>query len=420
MNESRWRELYRPLGQARLPDEARHRIRASLLARPGKARASTALRPGLWWLASGAVAVALVGFALASQALRRPPATAHGKPPAHVAAPRELAASSIPITTIDMTSASSGWALGNAGQVLRTDDAGRYWAVVTPRGVPKVAPYNLAITAFDRSHAWFAVAAQSDTLVYRTADGGASWQRSVIRASGGPQLRFYSPRRGYIMLSLGAAAGSEGILLLSTADGGGSWRIVGDGRPTPQEPSILFGGDKSGFGFADALHGFITGEWAADSILLDATSDGGRHWSHAPLAVPAGLTAQGGSAESLPPAFFGASDGVMPVQFFNRTMTTVFYRTQDGGATWTPTTPVQGAQSQLQYSIVDPLHIVATDGQKVFTSADGGQSWVPHVVGKVLGGVTALDFTNPRTGWALAGAKLLRTTDGGLHWTVVR
>lgn len=419
MNDSRWRQLYRPLGQARLPDDARRRIHASLLAPPGKHEAPAVLRRSLWWLASGAVAVALIGFALATRALQQPPVAAHRKPPAHTATRRRLAASRIPLTSIDMTSLSAGWALGNDGKVLRTGDGGRYWTDATPPGVPKANSYNLAIGAVDQSHAWLAVVAARDTLVYRTSDGGGHWHESVIRLAGQPQLRFYSAREGYIMLNLGAAAGSEAIVLLRTADGGRIWRIVGDGRPAPHNPSMLFGGDKSGFGFADSLHGWITGEWAADSILLYATSDGGRHWRHQPLTVPAGLTAQGGSAESLPPAFFGASAGTMPVQFFDRTMTTVFYRTTDGGATWTPTAPVQSGGGQLVYDIVDTVHIVASDGRSVFVSANGGQSWSSHPAGSALRGVTELEFTTPRVGWALAGAGLLQTTDGGRTWSTV-
>ena len=421
MNEREWQDLYRPLSRTRMPEEARERIgRALQGAAPQGSPTPRRTRRGGWWAAAGVLAAALLligtlGHGLGTrQPARRQP---------HPTPARTVSIAKIPLQSIDMLTARAGWAVSQTGRVLRTTDGGAGFADVTPPGMPQGTPgsVEISLTATGTEHAWVAVAQNGSpnlppVRVYYTTNGGSNWRRAALQESGMPQIGFLSDRTGFLLLHEGAAAGSEGVLLLRSSDGGRSWRVVADGRPTAQSPTVIFGGQKSGFGFASPQRGWLTGNWAASSILLYATQDGGKGWRVQNLTLPSGLTAQGGSAESLPPVFFGTQDGVLPVRFFAPGEPLVFYRTKDGGKTWTPTAPVQGGQNLAPYSVVSASLLFVTDGSKVYRSTDGGLQWTAVQPDVSLKNATQIDFTSSADGWAVVHGKLLRTTDGGSTW----
>ncbi len=421
MNEKEWRARYLSLAKEKLPEEARLRIHRTLQAAaksPHMARSG--LRRSAWWIGAGAVAAGLLTLALLSHA---PQTTKPANHPHHPTPPVVVIAKAS-LQNLDMVNPAVGWGITKTGRVLRTTDGGKTWLDVTPKGEPKSAPGygGPAIGTTDGSHAWLAVSQLSSisqqlpvVIVYRTSDGGLSWQHVTLQQNGTPQIQFLPSGTGFLLLHQGAAAGSEGVLLLRSADAGASWQVISQG--TPQSNARIFGGDKSGFGFLDAQHGWITGEWAADSILLYETQDGGKTWQVPTLPVPSGLSAQGGSATSMPPYFFGGSDGVMPVAFGMPGQPTDFYQTSDGGRTWTPTVPVNGGGNRLVYSVVSQSVIVASDGTKLFRTADGGGNWTSVQPNLSLQGVSELDFVSGMDGWAVVQGGLLHTADGGATWT---
>jgi photosystem II stability/assembly factor-like uncharacterized protein len=109
------------------------------------------------------------------------------------------------------TSASEGWAVGAGGTVVHTSDAGVTWAVV---------PANASEVLND---VWFAT---PDTgwvvgkggLVLRTFDHGASWQRQTPTTFDLNSVSFSGTMDGW-------AVGSAGVIL-GTHDRGLSWYIV--------------------------------------------------------------------------------------------------------------------------------------------------------------------------------------------------
>ncbi len=319
--------------------------------------------------------------------------------------------------SVDMLTASAGWATTRDNQVLTTNDGGATWLDVTPEGMPNVGPAMVSLASTGPNHAWLAVTSYSETptVVYYTSDGGQTWQSVATYHAAQPQTYFMNKSTGFLLLNLGAAAGSEAVLLLRTTDGGKHWTIAADGRFGAQHAANIFGGDKSGFGFSGLENGWLTGTWAGNSILLYVTHDGGTNWNAQSLTVPQGLTAAGGAATSLPPVFFGPNDGVMPVEFYPRFA--VFYQTTDGGQSWAPTTPVKGGIGTVVYSVVDASHIFVIDGTKIYRTADGGLHWTTVTPNLSLQGASALDFVSPFDGWAIAGGQLLWTTDGGSTWT---
>jgi photosystem II stability/assembly factor-like uncharacterized protein len=320
------------------------------------------------------------------------------------------------ICSVDMLSTSDGWVTTCDNQVMTTSDGGATWLDVTPPGVPDVGPAMVSCAATDRSHAWLAVASYTNTstVVYFTADGGQSWQSATTDGAVWPQIRFLNNTTGLLLLGQGAAAGSEGVVLLRTADSGAHWQLATDKRWRSQQTSMIWGGDKNGFGFSSPENIWLTGAWLVNSFVLYATHDGGAHWQQQDLSLPQGFTVTGGAIESQPPEFFGASDGVLPiVQLNNPGQSAIFYRTEDGGYTWTPTTPVPGDV----FSVVDANRIFVTDGMKVYRTAGGGLHWTAVQPNLSLKGASVLDFVSPSEGWAIVGGQMLRTTDGGATWT---
>ncbi len=333
---------------------------------------------------------------------------------------------------IDMLSQTAGWALLSDGSVLKTSDGGAQWTDATPPVLQGTSPASVKVRAAfpDAQHAVLFIGTEnggmvSSLAVYATSDGGASWttaavplgQRSYVNEF---QVQFVNDNVGYVLLHDGVAAGSEGVTLLRSVNGGSQWTIAANGTPTAQNPPLIFGGDKSGFGFLNPLKGWITGQWAADSILLYATDDGGAHWSTPVLPIPSGLNAAGGDAESLPPVFFGPSDAVMPVEFQASGGKTVFYLTTDGGATWTPTTSVPTESSPAPWSFANPsAGFVITNSATLYRTTDGGAQWTAVQPNISLQNTTELDFVSAQTGWAVVNGSLLATSNGGQTWTQV-
>lgn len=422
MSEERLESALRDLGRRyrqgevdglRITDDLRQSVRRAA-ALPPAAPQGPVRRGSVWWVGAAAFAAGLIALAIFTHwspahptAPARHHVKGHRKPPT-VSAPGS------PLDRIDMVSASIGWATTQDNHVLRTTDGGTTWTDVTPKGFPSVPHALVSFTSLGGSDAWLAVGSDGNTpvAVYRTKDGGATWQSAATRLAVASSIRFVNPETGFLLLFEGAAAGSEGVLLLRTADGGATWSVAADGRPTAQQ-QIIFGGDKNGFGLSDAQHIWLTGEWAASSILLYATADGGATWSHASPPAPPGVSVAGGAGSSEPPQFFGTRTGVLPVEIYDGQTISVFEQTTDGGRTWTPTTPV----TANVYAVVDPSHIVASDGSSIDATSDGGLHWRTIRPNVSLKGLTRLDFVSPTKGWAIVGGRLLETADGGATWS---
>lgn len=347
----------------------------------------------------GVVATAMMlGLSGCSASPTKPP---HSHPP-------ERSIRQISVQSVDMLSASTGWAITQKNQILYTSADWHTWRVVTPKGMPTVGVAEVSFASTDSNHAWMAVSPPSrPTIVYRTSNSGRSWQSVATDSAAWPQIRFLNDSSGLLLLAQTGVAGVQGVMLLRTTDGGAHWHVATDGRWSPQHTPPVFGGGKTGFGFADLQNVWITGTWMVHSFVLYATHDGGVQWQEQTLSLPPGLA----GAESQPPMFFGTSSGVLPVAQLNN-QSTVFYQTTDGGRTWTPTTPVRGNV----YAIIDAHNIVATDGITIYRTEDGGVQWTQVQPDLSLQGVSDLDFISPMDGWAVVNGHLLRTTDGGATW----
>jgi photosystem II stability/assembly factor-like uncharacterized protein len=383
-----------------------------------------------------------------------------GAKPGSEAATRETAASpsdSAPaqvqahgpvwIDTLQMTSATTGWALiwpsnPNDRQALaaaRTTDGGRTWTIVTPPAAGSaLATGQALLDAVTAERAWFAVPTSTSgpagkTLVFGTVDGGQSWQRSAGIPEGYDPvaLDFVSPSRGWLLESLGAAMGQNPVRLYRSTDGGARWSLVASSRRMAGGPATPSGlplyCDKAGLAFASARTGWITGFCNSLSDAVLVTRDGGARWATQPVPLPATMCQQAGCEVPAPQTAAGATF----LEVGNYPEAACLLVSRDAGRAWRVESlpAAAGPYPRIRFfSAEDGIAISAgsqgTIGRVFYVSTDGGLRWTAVRQGHHFGGNAAdFDFVSSSTGYAwtdgagsAAGAPMYQTTDSGRRW----
>jgi len=234
-------------------------------------------------------------------------------------------------------SPSTGYAVGQAGLLMRTTNAGESWLEASSPS-PSVSCYGVACT--DANHAW---AVGDDGTLLRTTDGTLwSTQSSGVGHSlfG---ITFANSSAGWIVG--GEFTNFTGVIL-HTSDGGTSWGVEFNAVP-----QILFG-----VSFPDGSSGWAVGE---NGYIIHSTN-GGTTWTQqtsgtfAPLFWCAFIDANTGWA---------VGDGGL------------ILHTTNGGSTWTQ--QGSGVTSALySIAVVSQVEVfVSGDFGTVLHTTDGGSSW---------------------------------------------
>lgn len=322
---------------------------------------------------------------------------------------------------IRMISEKNGWAIKDGG-VFRTVDGGNSWTGVTPSGVnlggishPSGAPAYF----LDADRAWIADNRDRRLTVFKTVNGGQSWARVELDTEGGAQLHFIDERYGWMLLHQGVAMGSEQVEIYRTTDGGDTWtRTAGAGPDADQQQDgrLPFGGIKKGTSFKNTVVGWVTAEdRGPGGGRLYKTTDGGATWHKHEVLIPEAYKSH--SLNIYPPKFFSATDAILPVTFVPG-YETIFYTSKDGGATWTPTTPVKATitSTAVNSDFVDAQHGWTTDGESIYATQDGGHEWTEYPAPSSFRSVKQLQFLTTKLGWAVTEDGLVTTEDGGRTW----
>jgi photosystem II stability/assembly factor-like uncharacterized protein len=378
-----------------------------------------------------------------------------------------------------MFTPSQGWAVGPAGKgpgvihdaVLVTGDGGARWTNVTPPGYPLDADRSEYF--LDANYAWVAVSpplwqtlgGPTTMTVFRTSDGGRSWQRSSFSVSSGSpaQLFFVDTEHGWLATQARNSDGTGGSGAYRTMDGGRNWQpaslperaVIGGLQLPPYVPDLQHSSCESvvfaSFSFVDPQTGWSAGRCYSGPprVFLRATADGGNSWHVVDVPAPPTQRPCPCVTSATLPVFTTRQAGTFVVmldqilticlaqplggvgcQSESKAVASFLYATHDGGSTWAAhELPARSTGGDISFPdgrdgfFAGSLYPLTTrdgiDFDRFFVTHDGGVTWtVVPTSGPVRGG--SLQFVNASAGWALRLGQLVRSTDGGRTWTTLR
>jgi len=363
-------------------------------------------------------------------------------PTPYVGLPRLAAGTNLDMVDIHMVDANSGWGIGrpagsgNAQNILRTSDGGSTWKDVTPpQPADSSSTIGSALGYFaDSFNAWVTYSAgqpltvPSAPVVWRTTDGGQTWQASAPLDTTGlnevysaGMLTFADAQHGWLLVHVGAGMMHDYIVLYSTANGGASWSKIVD--PTNNDAGIQ-SCVKTGLLFRDGSNGWLTGNCngVQAGAMFFHSADGGTSWQNVNLPAPADhpdmLTSMDYYCQAQSPFAVAGGNLFLEVQCKSSGATLEYlYFTSDNGGSWTSRSYPGG-----HLFFLDNDHGWAL-GPDIQRTVDTGAHWtkLSHVDWQ-----GAFDFVSGSQGWAVATnpdtgeIALVKTTDGGIRWAVVK
>lgn len=352
--------------------------------------------------------------------------------------PHLSAGQAITLTSLHMFTPDAGWGIsgtdGASDHILKTQDGGNTWSDVTPpEPMPEAGVIRLATAHFQNPEAAWVTYYNSEpgpvpatTQVWITTDGGSTWQASqpvdlngLVETYLPSNLQFTDLQNGWMLAHVGVGMNHDYVILFRSNDGGMTWQRLLD----PYDDGGIQICQKTGMHFADAQHGWLTGDCGgvAPGVLLFRTEDGGTSWQDVTLPAPPeepGLFGDQSVCGSYHPASVSPDQIRLIVQCRLYTsdppaITSYFYTTEDSGTTWTPR-PYPGGTL-----LVENEQNLLSLGTEIFRSDDGGKSWIR------LSTVTwEGDFSFAGdVGWAVArsdgAVALVKTTDRGATWSIL-
>jgi photosystem II stability/assembly factor-like uncharacterized protein len=279
--------------------------------------------------------------------------------------------------------------IAGACALRRSDDGGQSFSRLPWTASDADCPSTIAAIHFPNPNTGYVVT--QDSSVFRTDDGGETFARvTSVPGSGAPSDVFFtSPDTG---VATTAATGSGKIY--RTTDGGNSWTEVEDVGQGLNAVTFVGGGP---IGYA-----------VGDGKSMLGTDNGGQTWSPRALAGPAETPKLVGidCADPLT-CLIAVNDGRSVL------------RTTDGGLTATAVTPSSEAIFAVAFASLTRAVGVGGAGATV-VSDDSGMTWSP-IGERFLGtGFVRLRATNAEIAH-MAGpdGTIARTLDGGQNWFTV-
>jgi photosystem II stability/assembly factor-like uncharacterized protein len=344
-----------------------------------------------------------------------------------------------PLEFIKMMDAKTGWAVtAETERLLRTADGGMTWQDVTPNLEAIITPSAFFL---DGLHVWAltfdeerASAAGSNSLLYRSADGGRSWETFSMPFRGG-LLEFRDSWEGWaFVVPEGSYTTSAAALVYHTLDGGRTWSrlalkdpAAAPGSTAPPGGITVQAGDDLEFQAGSTL--WLRGRAPAGSpdALLWVSWDGGQTWQPERVPLPQPEPASGADLISSLPVFPTPLDGFFTAAYTlpagaSPAKQMAFFVTHDGGKSWSASPAVlPGAGVSDPLDFVDAQDGFIACGQGLCATHDGAQSWQGAAAGLDISPdkdrpLIGYSFGDAQTGFAIVADSLYHTTDGGVSW----
>jgi photosystem II stability/assembly factor-like uncharacterized protein len=269
--------------------------------------------------------------------------------------------------------------------------------------------------------------AYTGKVMLSTVDGGATWRMHKLPPEGvgyGYFVDFIDPMHGWFVVFEIATSSTAYTGLYRTVDGGESWETVLDGVGTSS-------GLSRALAFGDTNTGVMTISFSGWDLPLHVrwTHDGGTTWETQYLPEPEDPLASDPTISDLecgtifPHAFSKLEvaliaecrmlkdSGSPESKYIFRNF---FYSTQDGGMSWNSFPAPEGNLHLLNPNAGWML------GDEIHFTEDGGKSWTK------INEVTwqgQFNFIDANHGWAVARnddeIALVKTENGGRSWYIV-
>ena len=282
-----------------------------------------------------------------------------------------------------------GWAVGDGGIVIYTNDGGAKWEKMVVDEIKADLPTDLAdlhtdlydVVFVDEKNGW----ACGDLLrgagvIISTKDGGKTWGRQ----SSGTSVALY----GIFFLNAqnGWAVGGNGTILV-TNNGGSKWTILKGGSAS----AAIGEGDPGLWDvqFVTPQKGWITGENGS----IKMTTDGGKTWVDQKSGTDSNMSALKFVNENVG---WAVGEGA------------VITATTDGGKTWV--VQKSGLTEEWFYGVdfvSDQDGYVVGDYGTIMHTIDGGNTWKVSRTGRMKGveKTTFYDVAFPKPGAIFAVAQ---------------
>ncbi len=284
------------------------------------------------------------------------------------------------LNSVHFTNAQTGWAVGDSGTILKSSNGGNSWSSQNSETSERLYSVH-----FTNAQTGWAVGYAGTIL--KTSNGGSSWSSQTS----GTTLSLYSIY--FNDSQTGWAVGDFGTIL-KTTNGGSSWSNQTSGT-THNLRSMHFTDAQNGWAV-----GYTDHQWIYGTILK--TSNGGSSWS-----------SLNGNFFALSFVYFtDAQNGWVVDNYFGSIL-----KTTNGGSSWT---------SQNSGTIQHLYSVHFTNAQTgwavgyagtILKTSNGGSSWSSKTSGTIQL-LRSVHFTNTQTGWAVGdNGTILKTSNGGSSWS---
>ena len=274
-----------------------------------------------------------------------------------------------------------GWSVNGSGRIYKTQDGGAGWTKI----LDQPGTYFRCIGFRDSLHGFagnigtgYFPNVSDATPLYRTDDGGASWQAVTTISGPAPTglcaIQIVTPE----VIVAGGRVGGPACLLRST-DGGAGWTSQSLDNQLAMVTDLYFSSPDTGFVFG----GTDANIQLAHAKIL-RTVDGGASWTT--------VYESARPFEVIWKAHFPttATGYATVLSYAPNTLERFVAKTTDGGLSWTELPLVSNGSKVFGVGfLTEDVGWVGCDNS-IYETTDGGQNWTPKNVGQYVNKIRVL------------------------------